>query len=223
MPKQRRLTRSERAKETRDAILETAARLFLRSGIEATSLDRVAAELGLTKGAVYASFPSKAALVEAVAAANSSSKAIFGALLEPGTSLADRLRTFGERLVTSAVSRQVVLLDLEYVIYSARNARWERTARAGFQAELAELAVRFREANLASGDRVPLSEERFLLLLNILGRGLVQELALHPGTLEAQDVTRILRLLTAFTLTNRRRIARSRAGPIRSEDRGKRR
>ena len=158
-----------------------------------------------------------------MAAANSSSKAVFGALLEPGASLADRVRTFGERLVTSAVSRHVVLLDLEYVIYSARNARWERTARARFQAELAQLAARFREVNLASGDRVPLSEERFLLLLNLLGRGLVQELALHPGTLEVRDVSRILGLLTALATTTGRRIVRPAGGPIRSEDRARRR
>ena len=195
MPKQRTLSRAARAAETRQAILETAERLFLRRGIEATSLDAVAAELGLTKGAVYASFPSKAALVEAIAVANTSPKTIFAALVEPGRPLAERMRAFAERVVSSRITRQIVLLDLEYVIYSARKAQWERVARAEFERDLASLAVRFRAANDASGDRLPIPEERFLLLLNVLCRGLVQELLLHPGTMEVEDVARMLQLL----------------------------
>jgi AcrR family transcriptional regulator len=195
MAKRRPLSRSARAVETGDAIVRTAARLFLRSGIEATSLDAVAAELGLTKGAVYARFPSKGALVEAVAKANSTPKAIFQALLEPGVPLADRVKAFAERIGSSQVSRQVVLLDLEYVIYAARNARWERTARADFEAELRELAARLREVNRSTGDRLAIPEDRFLLMLNIFARGLVQESALHPGTLDRKDMIGMIRLV----------------------------
>src|SRR5262249_24229039 len=83
----------------------------------------------------------------------------------------------------------------EYVIYSARNARWEKVARAEFERDLAALATRFRAANELSGDRLPISEDRFLLLLNVLARGLVHELLLHPGTMEVGDVTRMLELL----------------------------
>ncbi len=175
--------------------MATAERLFLRSGIEATSLDAVAAELGLTKGAVYASFPSKAALVEAVAVANTSPATIFATLVEPGRPLAERMGAFAERVLSSKPTRRIVLLDLEYVIYSARNARWEKVARAQFESDLAALGTRFRAANEASGDRLPIPEERFLLLLNILARGLVQELLLHPCTMEVRDVTRMLELL----------------------------
>ena len=195
MSKTKPLSRAARAAETRAAIVETAERLFLRSGIEATSLDAVAAELGLTKGAVYASFPSKAALVEAIAVANHSSPTIFEALLEPGVPLADRVRAFGERIVSSKTTRQVVLLDLEYVIYSARNAHWEKRARAEFQSDLQQLAAQFRAANQASGDRLPISEERYLLLLNLLARGMIQELSLHPGTMEVDDIARMLELV----------------------------
>lgn len=211
MPKRRTLTRSARAAETRAAIIATATRLLLRSGIEATSLDAVAAELGLTKGAVYARFPSKGALVEAVAAANSTPEAVFAALVEPGISLAERLKAFGERLVSSEVSRRVVLLDLEYVIYAARNGLWEKADRTHFEGDLAALAVRFREVNEATGDRLPMAEQKFLLLLNILGRGLIQELALHPGSLEVEDVTRMLaQLAPATTVRDRRRPAAAR-------------
>ncbi len=190
--KHRSLSRADRARETRAAILDTAVRLFLRSGIAATSLDAVARELGLTKGAVYASFPSKAALVEAVAAAHSTPTAIFDPLLEPGVPLRARVRAFGRRLASTKASRQVVLLDLEYVTYAARNNRWDVATRQGFDAALEVLAVRLREVNEATGDQLPMPELQFLKLLNILGKGLLQERALHPNALSSAEVTRMV-------------------------------
>ena len=90
------------------------------------------------------------------------------------------------------MSRQVVLLDLEYVIYSARNARWSRGFEADFEAELEALAARFKAVNQATGDRLPIPEVQALRMLNVLGRGLLQERALHPRTLSADDVARML-------------------------------
>ena len=124
-----------------------------------------------------------------MATANSTPQAVFAVLLEPGVSLAKRLKAFGERLVSSEASRRAVLLDLEYVIYAARNGLWEKADRTRFEADLAALAARFREANASTGDRLPMAKEKFLLLLNILGRGLIHELVLHPGLLEVEDVT----------------------------------
>ena len=188
MPKRRTLTREARAAETRDAIIATALRLFQRSGIEATSLDAVAAELGLTKGAVYARFPSKAALVEAVASANTTPRSVFDPLLEPGVPLTKRLAEFAKRLVSSRISARVVLLDLEYVIYSARNPKLAKADRSEFEDAIAALAARFREANETTGDELPMVEEKFLLLLNIVSRGLIQQMALRPGSLAVEDV-----------------------------------
>jgi AcrR family transcriptional regulator len=208
MPKPKPLSRAARAAESRDAIVETAARLFLRSGIEATSLDAVAAELGLTKGAVYGKFPSKGALVEAVATTRSTTERIFDALLEPGQPLATRLARFSEQVVKSDVRRSTVLLDLEYVIYSARNGLWEKTGRARTEAKLGRLAARFREVNAGTGDRLAMPEEKFLLLLNILARGLVQELALHPGSITVADVTRMMGQLAPAPSPSGRRAGR---------------
>lgn len=191
----RTLSRADRARETREAILDTAARLFLQSGIEATSLDAVAAELGLTKGAVYAHFPSKGALVEAVAGANATPKTIFDPLLQPGLSLRQRVRNFGRRIASMDVNRRVVLLDLEYVIFAARNDRWDRYAQQAFHADIEALATRFRQVNLASGDRLRMPEVEFLRLLNILARGLTQERALHPSALSAKTITRMFEQL----------------------------
>jgi AcrR family transcriptional regulator len=57
-----------RARATRSAILTAAAEHFARHGYHATSLDRVLADSGGTKGALYFHFASKRALARAVIA-----------------------------------------------------------------------------------------------------------------------------------------------------------
>ena len=52
-------TRAAQAERTRQQILETAQRLFAEHGYDATSLQMIADEMGLTKAAVYYYFPAK--------------------------------------------------------------------------------------------------------------------------------------------------------------------
>ncbi|HET6792911.1 MAG TPA: helix-turn-helix domain-containing protein [Acidimicrobiales bacterium] len=62
-----RSRRDEYSESTRVALLDSATRLFADKGFAATSLDEVAADARVTKGAVYHHFANKAALFEAVA------------------------------------------------------------------------------------------------------------------------------------------------------------
>ena len=62
--------RSKRSSGTREQIVQAAASLLAHKGYEATSLDDVAAEAGITKGTVYYHFDSKEALYWAVVAPN---------------------------------------------------------------------------------------------------------------------------------------------------------
>ena len=57
-----RLTRAESAALTRRRLLEAAQRVFFERGFHGASLEAVAEEAGLTKGAVYSQFASKADL-----------------------------------------------------------------------------------------------------------------------------------------------------------------
>ncbi len=52
-------TRAAQAERTRQQILETAQRLFTEHGYDATSLQMIADEMGLTKAAVYYHFRAK--------------------------------------------------------------------------------------------------------------------------------------------------------------------
>ncbi len=55
----RRLTRPESKARTREALISAARRVFAAEGYSGASLDKIAAEAGYTKGAVYAHFASK--------------------------------------------------------------------------------------------------------------------------------------------------------------------
>ncbi|BDT94760.1 TetR/AcrR family transcriptional regulator [Nocardia sputorum] len=61
---QRRRPTQERAKATREHILDTAARLFGERGIANTSTNRIAAEAGVSIGTVYRYFADRAVLVD---------------------------------------------------------------------------------------------------------------------------------------------------------------
>ena len=53
------LSRKERQAHTRHCLMESAARVFKRRGLEGASIDEVASDAGFTKGAFYANFKSK--------------------------------------------------------------------------------------------------------------------------------------------------------------------
>jgi AcrR family transcriptional regulator len=57
--------RAVQAEQTRQQILETAQRLFTELGYDATSLQRIADEMGLTKAAVYYHFHAKSDILHA--------------------------------------------------------------------------------------------------------------------------------------------------------------
>jgi AcrR family transcriptional regulator len=61
-----RLTRDERKAQTRERLIAQAHRVFLRRGFHVSTLEEIAAEAGVTKGAVYSNFENKADLFMAV-------------------------------------------------------------------------------------------------------------------------------------------------------------
>src|SRR5215469_10298459 len=106
------MTRTAQKQATRSAIIEAAAHLFARRGIDATSIDAVAGRVGLTKGAVYANFENKRELIEAVAEVFSEA-GDFRPLLRRDLPLSDRLRLFARGLgkLYSGIDAERINLD----------------------------------------------------------------------------------------------------------------
>ncbi len=59
-------SRAAKAEQTRQLVLDTAQRLFTEHGYDATSLQMIADEMGVTKAAVYYYFPTKIEILRAL-------------------------------------------------------------------------------------------------------------------------------------------------------------
>jgi AcrR family transcriptional regulator len=55
----RRLTRAERQAQTRQELLDAAARVFVKRGFTGSSIEEISAEAGYSRGAFYSNFNSK--------------------------------------------------------------------------------------------------------------------------------------------------------------------
>jgi AcrR family transcriptional regulator len=183
-----RFSREARKAETREALLQAAASLFATDGIEGTSLERIAAELGLTKGAVYAHFTSKKELVSAVLEAFENDPA----LTQMRSHYFDETRPFEERMrdVARAGSEMLdegvfglsglesVLLDLESVLYALRNRDPKILASTGRMFET--WGANIDEVQAARGEPLALSGSTLRLLLYNIFRGLLLAHAQSP-------------------------------------------
>jgi AcrR family transcriptional regulator len=61
-----RITRSEQTAQAKQRILDTAARMFAERGYDATAMQDLAQELGLTRAALYYHYPAKADILRAI-------------------------------------------------------------------------------------------------------------------------------------------------------------
>jgi AcrR family transcriptional regulator len=55
----KRLTRKEKQAQTRERLLDAAEQVFLRRGLQGSSVEEISAEAGFTRGAFYSNFESK--------------------------------------------------------------------------------------------------------------------------------------------------------------------
>jgi AcrR family transcriptional regulator len=108
-------TQAERRAATTTALVEAARRLFAEDGYGATSLDAVALEAGVTKGALYHHFEGKRQLFEAVFEREVEGLAVrlaeaYSREGDPWTALEAGSRAFLEACLEPRLQR-IVLLD----------------------------------------------------------------------------------------------------------------
>jgi AcrR family transcriptional regulator len=153
-------TRAAQAEKTRQAVLDTARRLFLEYGYDATSLQLIADTMGVTKANVYYYYRTKIAILEALLDTNVTA---LRALLDQAEKIkGQRART--EFLVDGFVN-EVVTAHRTVAPMSRTDPivrRHEGTART-----LDELAG--RGLRLLFGDQSTPDEQAAYWLLNDLG------------------------------------------------------
>jgi AcrR family transcriptional regulator len=128
-PTKPRPNREEKKAATREALLEAATRVFARQGYVATSVDEVAWEAGMTKGAVYSNFASKDDLFAAVVERHQDRRML--AILDtvdPSRPAAEEALQAAEQFA-AAIDPEFFMLTLEYIMYAARHPEGHRAMR----------------------------------------------------------------------------------------------
>lgn len=168
----------------RAELLAAAARLFGARGYEAASVDDIIGDVGLSKGAFYYYFPSKDALLEALArqAAERARAELEAILATPAMSAVEQLNAFlrrgrdTDRAAEAIATFASIFLPENIVLYH----RMHRAVMAVMAPALARIIEKGRrEGSMASND--PLISAELVLLLGAVTHGAVADLLAAEG------------------------------------------
>lgn len=201
-PRRRGRTKSEQREISVSRLLDAALGFFVTEGYRGTTIERIAAAAGLTKGAVYFYFQSKAGVLMRLL---DRAEALIvdptlAAMEQAGTRATDRLVAFmhTQSLVTTEaperleLSRLVLLMSLEF--RGTGNAAEKRLARmlARFDAAITETV----EAGIRQGEfRRDLGVRETVGMILAVNQGCFLEWYRHPGGLDGPAFVRAMRLM----------------------------
>jgi AcrR family transcriptional regulator len=192
-----RLTRAEAKAKRLEDLLAAAERLFLRQGYYATSLDEIAAEAGLTKGAVYSNFANKEQLFLTLMERG---QVRFGALAmfqDPTLTPNEAFRRLGEAMIAAGpLDPQEAALVLEIRAVVLRSPAAQRAYAARMQPPflaLAEDIERQRPTN-----QLTVSGLESVLIQQALSDGLLMMRALYPELVEPSLYPKAMALLAGL-------------------------
>lgn len=176
-----RLSRAETRSATRRELLRTAGRRFLRDGFVATSLADIAAEAGVTKGAVYSNFHSKeelflALLQEPLTSSEMYAPSRLDDIEELGAAAGP---AFGRYAARMRPSRRHVALFLESNAVALRSDRTREWVAGNTRTFALELGTGLREL-FEAADADPLT-------LGLVAQSLYAGLLMHGAFLDDID------------------------------------
>lgn len=194
-----RMSRKESHAQTRERLVETAVHLFLVDGYNATSLDKVAAEAGFSKGAVYSNFATKHELGLAALDRIRTERALSLAAAVAGAGdLPARLAAFDRWADANIGDVGWTTLEVEFAT-SNRHVVGISEHLAGRRREITRLVAELIEQQAAEfGLTLPLPAEQLAVTLLSLGIGLGVQRAFDPE-LPVTTLVDLLRLTLALS------------------------
>lgn len=186
-----RLTRAESAALTRRRLLEAAQRVFFERGFHGASLEAVAEEAGLTKGAVYSRFASKADLFLAYQEERNQ-RTIEGAgrqlaELEPGAWPPDVIiEHWRNRLLHEPPGQS--LLVIEFWASACRDPEVQRRFSDQHERLLARVAEDLDAASVRLGVALPLPALDLVRLSTGIAHGLTLEQLMNRQSVDAEMI-----------------------------------
>jgi AcrR family transcriptional regulator len=193
-----RLTREEKKARTRAQLIDAAATVFGRRGYTAASLDEVAEEAGLTKGAVYSNFDSKEELFQAVIEDRLNEPMRHGAeVIDMSMGTTEEHAMAGARVFADVVQqeREVFLLALEFEIHVARHPELAQTYLERSREQLANVADLIRERTKDSDLPLPLPVDQMAIAVEALSKGMALQRLADPDSVPDELLGRVYALL----------------------------
>lgn len=185
------------AAETRRRLIEATLELLPKYSFHTLSLETIAAHVGVTKGAIYGSFPNKQTLI---AEALGTQPGLRPDLLEwpqrGDGSVRGRMRLLGKAVLAGvAESGALAPASIELVLHALTNEEaWERRMKLG-QEMRALIEGKVRE--LFTPEELPMSPRAFALLFSLLVPGLMFARAYEGNRIDDKTVLAIFEGLAA--------------------------
>jgi AcrR family transcriptional regulator len=181
----KRLTRKEKQAETRGRLLDAGERVFLRRGLQGSSVEEIAGEAGFTRGAFYSNFESKDELfVELLHTRVYDRYAEMAdeAQAQPGNPR-DRLRWGIERVRDVQRGEDgswLFRLWLECLTQAARDEGFRKLAATFWSGNRALVAEQSKQAFAEAGRKPPLPPEQLATAMIALDVGLAVQHLVDP-------------------------------------------
>jgi AcrR family transcriptional regulator len=179
------LSRKERQAETRLRLLDAAEQVFLRRGLQGSSVEEITAEAGFSRGAFYSNFKSKDELfVELLQdrVYRQYAEMAEQAQEQPGTPR-DRLRWGAERLRDVQKREEgswLFRLWLECLTQAARDEDFRKLAATFWSGNRGLLAEQTKEVYNELGSKPPLPPEQIATAMIALDIGLAVQHLVDP-------------------------------------------
>jgi AcrR family transcriptional regulator len=183
--------------ETRQQLLDGAARVFARRGLHGTSVEEVSEEAGFSRGALYSNFKSKEDLFlalweERIERRRRELRDVVENSDDPragvGAAAADVVEVLGRE-------REWLLLYFEFALYAARDASFLPRYQIVREQGLAELAEGLAGGLKRAGIESSLSSDDLALAVKALTYGIALERLVDEDDVPDALLGRVLQLL----------------------------
>jgi AcrR family transcriptional regulator len=173
-----RLTRKQKQAHTRACLMESAASVFARRGLQQASIDEVAEDAGFTKGAFYANFKNKEELFLAMLDERFSKRIedIEDVIAGEG-SAADKARRGGDEFARRlSADPEWERLFFEFSAYAARDEDFREELVTRYRAMRQKIAAALSaHSEHAEKGEMGLPYDQIALMLCIMGNGFALE------------------------------------------------
>ncbi len=172
-----RLTRKEKQAHTRACLMQSAAKVFARRGLQQASIDEVAEDAGFTKGAFYANFKSKEELFLAMLDERFTQRieGIERVIAGEG-STAEKARRAGDNFVQGlSADREWERLFFEFSAYAVRDEDFREELVTRYRTMRDRMAAALEAHSDGLGKEATLPSDQVALMVSVMANGFALE------------------------------------------------